>query len=464
VGDGAKQFVLGLGGLIGYADGRWSWSNAGTAWKGMAKFGMAAFVFMEPTGIGRALDMSIGIPGFKRGEFGKTLLSAGKGLIAYDEWKTDKSRAGGTALFNVVTAIVGTKGAGAALRGAGAAAEGSRVAAIARAGSAMSRGGELVANLPTVGDGVKAMLQRMPIRLPELNLSAKIGDLGAVKGINDFFDGVGAKFNGGSVGQALSDTSGFGHAGAPASGFGHAGAPASGYGHSGAAYLPDHWRTQPTAHWAGHGAPAPSQPSGWDHFTPTHEHRAVEPAQPVKEPDWNDPIGHLRDGTGLNRDALEKSLMRHYEDRELVYRTDHEPLFRHDDRPPAQIFDGKQGFTGRGHRINLAQHVADVRGGLVSTTRDMNFALDRASRGERGVSYVYEIDAPGGIDMRDMNIGDAREGEVAFAHSVDVKYIKSCMIVDRSTGEVLGHVSNPHYYGLTHDAGSVLTKPAAGVR
>nr|MDQ3989708.1 YwqJ-related putative deaminase [Actinomycetota bacterium] len=106
---------------------------------------------------------------FNDGALGDTLLNAGKGIIAYDEWgKGDNARAGGMAAFNVLSAIVGTKGAGSALRGVGAGAQTSRIGAISRAGGAMVRGGELIGRLPTTESLIGKVSQHLPnLRLPD---------------------------------------------------------------------------------------------------------------------------------------------------------------------------------------------------------------------------------------------------------------------------------------------------------
>ncbi|WP_027943988.1 scabin-related ADP-ribosyltransferase [Amycolatopsis taiwanensis] len=172
-------------------------------------------------------------------------------------------------------------------------------------------------------------------------------------------------------------------------------------------------------------------------------------------PDWNDPLGHVREGTRVDRAYVEEALMLGYGRRALVWRTDRDPLFRHDDRPPEVIFNAKQGFTGQGTRIGLAQHLSDVRGGLVATTRDLQHAITRAMRelGEgksegtpKVVSYVYEIYAPGGVDVTRMGLGDPIEAEVAFVHSVDVRYIRNCLVIDEN-GVVTAHIWNPHFSG-----------------
>lgn len=173
--DGAVGFVTGLGALIGRdpTTGQWSWSMAGTAWKGLGTFALAAGVYAMPGGA--QLDQTIGVPGMKRGQLGDTLLTAGKSLIAYDEWGKDPARAAGTATFNVVSAVIGTKGAGAALRGAGAAAEGSRIAAVSTAGTAMVRTGEFIGNIPKVSDLAKGLAQRIPgLRLPSFSAAGDI--------------------------------------------------------------------------------------------------------------------------------------------------------------------------------------------------------------------------------------------------------------------------------------------------
>jgi hypothetical protein len=166
--DGAKQLVTGLGGLIGYPGGQWSLANAGTAWQGLGTFAVAVGVYTQPTGM--FLDDTTGVPGFTRGQLGRTLTAAGKTNLAWNEWSKDPARAAGTALFNIVTAVAGTKGAGAALHGVGTAAEASDIATVARIGSVATRGGDLVGQLPTVSDVAGNVLKRIPtLHLPDLH-------------------------------------------------------------------------------------------------------------------------------------------------------------------------------------------------------------------------------------------------------------------------------------------------------
>ncbi len=167
--DGAVGFVGGLGALIGYSEGHWSWSTAGTAWQGLGTFVIALSAYTNPVGI--VMDQTIGYGGYAKGELGNTLLGAGKAIIAYDEWGHDKSHAAGMATFNVVSAILGTKGAGAGLRGAGAALEASRFATVARVGAGFTRAGEAIGALPTVRDVFGNIAARFPsLHIPHIEL------------------------------------------------------------------------------------------------------------------------------------------------------------------------------------------------------------------------------------------------------------------------------------------------------
>jgi len=173
--DGAVGLVTGLGALIGRdpTTGRWSWDTAGTAWKGVGTLAVAALVYLTPGG--RELDQTVGIPGFDRGHLGTTLLGAGKSIIAYDEWGKDPARAAGMATFNIVSAVVTTKGAGAALRTVGTAARDSRLAAVSSAGTVMVRSGEAIGKLPTVSELTSNAVRRIPgLRLPNLADTTRI--------------------------------------------------------------------------------------------------------------------------------------------------------------------------------------------------------------------------------------------------------------------------------------------------
>ena len=167
--DAGGEAVAGLGALIGYADGGWSWGTAGTAWTGLGLFALS----LGPVGI---VNGFVDLPGLPRGTLPGVLLEAGKGLIAYDTWGEDKSRAGGMVAFNVISAIVGTKGAGAALRGAGGVAATSRVGVVANAGLGLVRAGETIGRLPSVSDTLAGALNRFRgLEIPNVDLPP--GDL-----------------------------------------------------------------------------------------------------------------------------------------------------------------------------------------------------------------------------------------------------------------------------------------------
>ncbi|MGH3940618.1 MAG: hypothetical protein ACRDTG_18675 [Pseudonocardiaceae bacterium] len=170
--DGMKNFAGDLGALIGRdpVTGDWSLSTAGTAWKGLGTFALA---LVPPVTVVNAFT---DLPGLPQGTLHNTLLNAGKGLIAYDEWgKGDNARAGGMAGFNILSAIVGTKGAGAALRGLGAGAQASRLGLVSRAGLAMVRSGEFIGRLPTT----ESLFLKLHQHVPHLNLPGHTPEVNA---------------------------------------------------------------------------------------------------------------------------------------------------------------------------------------------------------------------------------------------------------------------------------------------
>ncbi|MER7014922.1 hypothetical protein ABT324_26125 [Saccharopolyspora sp. NPDC000359] len=167
-----------------------------------------------------------------------------------------------------------------------------------------------------------------------------------------------------------------------------------------------------------------------------------------KEPDYDDPLGHVSRDTELDQSRIEQSLVQGgYERRQVVWRTDRDLLYRHDNRPPEEVFAEARGFQGRGDRVNLHQHLDMSQGQIVATTRSYEHARDRAMAGpSREESYVYEIDAPGGVDIAAMNLGTRGEDEVGFVREIDVRFIKTCIIIDPKTGDVIARVPNPHYW------------------
>ncbi|MCA1191117.1 hypothetical protein [Saccharopolyspora sp. 6V] len=208
-----------------------------------------------------------------------------------------------------------------------------------------------------------------------------------------------------------------------------------------------HLAQSPARHEQANSASEPSV-ARTDRADPDSPREGGVPGTPIREPDFSEPLGHLSDGAELDQASVERSLTRQYSgERDVVWRADRDTLYRHDDRPPEQIFADGGGFRARGERVDLWQHLENSRGGLVATTRSESHAFDRAvGSGKGGVSYVYVIEAPGGVDVDEMNLGDSRESEVAFVKNIDVRFIRKCMEVDKRTGEVINHHHNPHFW------------------
>ncbi|ANN19468.1 hypothetical protein SD37_30190 [Amycolatopsis orientalis] len=160
IGEGAVDMFVGFAALAGYGDGHFSWDTFGTAWKGLGKFGLAVATYSTP-GLAQ-LDQTVGIPGFERGAMGDTLKGAGKELVAWDTWSEDPSRAAGKATFNIVSSVLGTKGAGAGLRGAGAAAAGSKVSAVAAVGRVAEKAGTAITKIPTGTELAAKAVRKVP--------------------------------------------------------------------------------------------------------------------------------------------------------------------------------------------------------------------------------------------------------------------------------------------------------------
>jgi hypothetical protein len=161
IGEGAVDMVKGFAGLVGLGeDWHFSWSTLGQSWGGLGKFALAAVTYGTP-GLS-AIDQSVGLPFFQRGEMGETLTEAGKVMIAYDLWSEDPARAAGKTTFNIASAVLGTKGAGAAIRGAGAAVKGSKVGAVATAGRIVEQAGTAITKIPTVSEVAVQAAKRLP--------------------------------------------------------------------------------------------------------------------------------------------------------------------------------------------------------------------------------------------------------------------------------------------------------------
>ncbi|WP_203929256.1 hypothetical protein, partial [Virgisporangium ochraceum] len=170
IGEGFVMMLEDLGSLIGRdpETGEWSWGTAGNAWLGLGKFVWAVGIYANPVMI--VLDHTTGIPGWEKHGAGNLLLNAGKSIIAYDTWGEDKSKAAGMTTFNIVSAVVGTKGGGSALRGTGAAVNGIRNSATAvRVSGALIRAGNWLDNLPTVPELAANFAKKFNIQIPNFN-------------------------------------------------------------------------------------------------------------------------------------------------------------------------------------------------------------------------------------------------------------------------------------------------------
>ncbi|TWV32708.1 hypothetical protein FRZ03_32605 [Streptomyces misionensis] len=122
--DGVMGTVHGLGTLVGW-DG---WDAAGQAWENLAKLGTGIVMTIGTLGTW-AWVSDKDLPSWLR-ESRHVLNQTGKGLVAWDQWKTNPGRAAGALGFNVLT-IVGTDGIGAAASGTGKAGAAVRTASVA---------------------------------------------------------------------------------------------------------------------------------------------------------------------------------------------------------------------------------------------------------------------------------------------------------------------------------------------
>jgi len=152
--DGIWGALQGLENLVN----PWS-DDFGASWAGLGKFALAATVV--PT----VINHFTALPGLDKGELGQTLTDAGKGIVAWDMWAEDPARAAGATLTNIVTAVIGTKGAGATLKG----------------GTVAGRAG--ITALPRLADvrtAVASQIARIPrIDLPGLQPSWATGGAGS---------------------------------------------------------------------------------------------------------------------------------------------------------------------------------------------------------------------------------------------------------------------------------------------
>jgi hypothetical protein len=130
-----------------------------------------------------------------------------------------------------------------------------------------------------------------------------------------------------------------------------------------------------------------------------------------------------------------------------VNRTDSDPLYRSDNRPPATIFS--EGFQVRDATNNDLDTFVRTNGpsNFVSTTRDPDLYQ------RWGSDYRYTVDSPGGIDV-DKTMPDGPyaphkpnpEHEVAFQGGISAEHVAGAHPV-LPGGNLGDWIPNPNYSG-----------------
>lgn len=126
--DGVWGTIKGLGTLTGF-DG---WDAAGKAWTGLGQLATGLLITVSPATVMFWTADDKDLPSWFR-DSRTAMKETGKALVAYDQWSTNPSRAGGAVTFNVLTTVF-TGGTGGAAAGAGKA--GIAAKAISLAGKA----------------------------------------------------------------------------------------------------------------------------------------------------------------------------------------------------------------------------------------------------------------------------------------------------------------------------------------
>nr|WP_156056400.1 hypothetical protein [Streptosporangium roseum] len=124
-----------------------------------------------------------------------------------------------------------------------------------------------------------------------------------------------------------------------------------------------------------------------------------------------------------------------------VWRTDRLVLRRADDRHPDEVF-GPGFHPRRPDNTDLESHLRFEESAFVSTTRLSNPMDIFPTR------YLYDVDAPGGIDLTQTMGTALRTGhqqEVAFPGGVEGRFIKGARPYDAATETFGDYVNNPHY-------------------
>ncbi|MGW2746869.1 hypothetical protein [Streptomyces sp. NPDC001450] len=146
--DGVIGTIKGIGTLFG-KDG---WGEAGEAWKSLAKVATASSLTTATLGTWW-LTPDDRLPSWLR-DSRTAYKQSVKGMVAYDQWKTNPARAAGAAGFNILTAL-GTDGAGAAASDAG------RAGAAARALSTVGKAGRALDPVTYAGKAGKFAFVRV---------------------------------------------------------------------------------------------------------------------------------------------------------------------------------------------------------------------------------------------------------------------------------------------------------------
>ncbi|TYB59212.1 hypothetical protein FXF51_35160 [Nonomuraea sp. PA05] len=124
-----------------------------------------------------------------------------------------------------------------------------------------------------------------------------------------------------------------------------------------------------------------------------------------------------------------------------VWRTDRLILRRADDRHPDEVFEG--GFHPRDPaNTDLESHLRFEPSAFVSTTR-LDNPMDIFE-----TRYLYDVDAPGGIDIPQTMGSALRTGhqlEIAFPGGVEGRFIRGAKSYDPATRTFGPYINNPHY-------------------
>ncbi|WP_394367712.1 scabin-related ADP-ribosyltransferase [Nonomuraea phyllanthi] len=124
-----------------------------------------------------------------------------------------------------------------------------------------------------------------------------------------------------------------------------------------------------------------------------------------------------------------------------VWRSDRLILRRADDRHPDDIFGS--GFYPRDPaNTDLESHLRFEPSAFVSTTRLDNPMDIFPTR------YLYDVDAPGGIDIVDTMgtaLRTAHQREVAFPGGIEGRFVKGARPYDAGSGTFGEYIVNPHY-------------------